>query len=266
VQRRLPHPSSLFLFLSLSVLEASRRTQQPAAERNHQRAAQVHLTIVFPEYQRVCFPFCGGGRRREEPDSERSRRVTSRASDLPRPARFVSRVPPSSLSPVAVRRVFLCLSLSILEASRRTQQPAAERNHRRAAQVHLTIVFHDYQHVCFVLRREEEEETDPSAERSRRVKSRASDLRRPARFVSRVPPSSLPPVAVRRVFLCLSLSILEGRRRRRTPQPAAERNYRRAAQVHLTIVFPVYVFVFFFFNDTAATEISTLSLHDALPI
>src|SRR2546426_8116952 len=28
----------------------------------------------------------------------------------------------------------------------------------------------------------------------------------------------------------------------------------------------VYVFVFFFFNDTATTEIYTLSLHDALPI
>src|SRR6266542_3061335 len=33
--------------------------------------------------------------------------------------------------------------------------------------------------------------------------------------------------------------------------------------MHLTIVF---VFVFFFFNDTATTEIYTLSLHDALPI
>ena len=28
----------------------------------------------------------------------------------------------------------------------------------------------------------------------------------------------------------------------------------------------VYVFVCFFFNDTATTEIYTLSLHDALPI
>src|SRR5256885_5276931 len=28
----------------------------------------------------------------------------------------------------------------------------------------------------------------------------------------------------------------------------------------------VHVFVFFFFNDTATTEIYTLSLHDALPI
>src|SRR5258707_13636877 len=28
----------------------------------------------------------------------------------------------------------------------------------------------------------------------------------------------------------------------------------------------MYVFVFFFFNDTATTEIYTLSLHDALPI
>src|SRR5256885_5945673 len=29
---------------------------------------------------------------------------------------------------------------------------------------------------------------------------------------------------------------------------------------------PANVFVFFFFNDTATTEIYTLSLHDALPI
>ena len=28
----------------------------------------------------------------------------------------------------------------------------------------------------------------------------------------------------------------------------------------------VYIFLFFFFNDTATTEIYTLSLHDALPI
>ena len=30
--------------------------------------------------------------------------------------------------------------------------------------------------------------------------------------------------------------------------------------------FVVFVFVLFFFNDTATTEIYTLSLHDALPI
>src|SRR5215467_3402311 len=30
--------------------------------------------------------------------------------------------------------------------------------------------------------------------------------------------------------------------------------------------FPVRFFLFFFFNDTATTEIYTLSLHDALPI
>src|SRR2546426_12700531 len=29
---------------------------------------------------------------------------------------------------------------------------------------------------------------------------------------------------------------------------------------------PSYIFFFFFFNDTATTEIYTLSLHDALPI
>src|SRR6266516_5119081 len=32
------------------------------------------------------------------------------------------------------------------------------------------------------------------------------------------------------------------------------------------IVFSSFFFVFFFFNDTATTEIYTLSLHDALPI
>src|SRR2546422_7339817 len=31
-------------------------------------------------------------------------------------------------------------------------------------------------------------------------------------------------------------------------------------------MFPSIVFFFFFFNDTATTEIYTLSLHDALPI
>src|SRR5215510_16481631 len=34
--------------------------------------------------------------------------------------------------------------------------------------------------------------------------------------------------------------------------------------VHYVVVF--YFFFFFFFNDTATTEIYTLSLHDALPI
>src|SRR2546430_14667875 len=38
--------------------------------------------------------------------------------------------------------------------------------------------------------------------------------------------------------------------------------------MHLLILFiPLfYFFLFFFFNDTATTEIYTLSLHDALPI
>src|SRR2546426_12819377 len=34
----------------------------------------------------------------------------------------------------------------------------------------------------------------------------------------------------------------------------------------LLIIFPHLFFFFFFFNDTATTEIYTLSLHDALPI
>src|SRR5256885_15163077 len=34
----------------------------------------------------------------------------------------------------------------------------------------------------------------------------------------------------------------------------------------LSLIFPYSFFFFFFFNDTATTEIYTLSLHDALPI
>src|SRR5580698_11028187 len=34
----------------------------------------------------------------------------------------------------------------------------------------------------------------------------------------------------------------------------------------LFILFSIVFFFFFFFNDSASTEISTLSLHDALPI
>src|SRR2546430_14238986 len=32
------------------------------------------------------------------------------------------------------------------------------------------------------------------------------------------------------------------------------------------MLYLLYLFIFFFFNDTATTEIYTLSLHDALPI
>src|SRR6267154_6568695 len=34
----------------------------------------------------------------------------------------------------------------------------------------------------------------------------------------------------------------------------------------LLIILPILLFFFFFFNDTATTEIYTLSLHDALPL
>src|SRR5256885_14047504 len=34
----------------------------------------------------------------------------------------------------------------------------------------------------------------------------------------------------------------------------------------ISLSIPVFFFFFFFFNDTATTEIYTLSLHDALPI
>src|SRR5438874_10749585 len=36
--------------------------------------------------------------------------------------------------------------------------------------------------------------------------------------------------------------------------------------MHIIFIFNVIFFYFFFFNDTATTEIYTLSLHDALPI
>src|SRR5438477_12517693 len=38
--------------------------------------------------------------------------------------------------------------------------------------------------------------------------------------------------------------------------------------LHLCLTFPILILLvfFFFFNDTATTEIYTLSLHDALPI
>src|SRR2546426_6469527 len=36
--------------------------------------------------------------------------------------------------------------------------------------------------------------------------------------------------------------------------------------LYITIVSKFLLFIFFFFNDTATTEIYTLSLHDALPI
>src|SRR2546427_11766742 len=36
--------------------------------------------------------------------------------------------------------------------------------------------------------------------------------------------------------------------------------------VHVVPIACLYFFFFFFFNDTATTEIYTLSLHDALPI
>src|SRR2546426_6837364 len=39
-----------------------------------------------------------------------------------------------------------------------------------------------------------------------------------------------------------------------------------ATRLFFDISFPHAIFLFFFFNDTATTEIYTLSLHDALPI
>ncbi len=36
--------------------------------------------------------------------------------------------------------------------------------------------------------------------------------------------------------------------------------------VSINIRIDLFVYIFFFFNDTATTEIYTLSLHDALPI
>src|SRR5437667_65097 len=36
--------------------------------------------------------------------------------------------------------------------------------------------------------------------------------------------------------------------------------------LYFLVLFLIFCFLFFFFNDTATTEIYTLSLHDALPI
>src|SRR2546428_13350534 len=40
----------------------------------------------------------------------------------------------------------------------------------------------------------------------------------------------------------------------------------RTLNIHLYVRLLLFFFFFFFFNDTATTEIYTLSLHDALPI
>src|SRR2546430_14950173 len=40
----------------------------------------------------------------------------------------------------------------------------------------------------------------------------------------------------------------------------------RADSSHMSVLYPSALRFFFFFNDTATTEIYTLSLHDALPI
>src|SRR2546430_12899088 len=40
----------------------------------------------------------------------------------------------------------------------------------------------------------------------------------------------------------------------------------RACVIFFVMLLPLHIFFFFFFNDTATTEIYTLSLHDALPI
>src|SRR3989441_1157986 len=53
------------------------------------------------------------------------------------------------------------------------------------------------------------------------------------------------------------------------PPPAHISLRRRSICSHAIYIFKIsfsYLFFFFFFNDTATTEIYTLSLHDALPI
>src|SRR5215469_16957795 len=46
----------------------------------------------------------------------------------------------------------------------------------------------------------------------------------------------------------------------------SSRRERRSSVVFLHLPLSLFPCVFFFFNDTATTEIYTLSLHDALPI
>src|SRR2546426_767132 len=47
-----------------------------------------------------------------------------------------------------------------------------------------------------------------------------------------------------------------------------KRFFSRLVEAHLysALTHALYIYLFFFFNDTATTEIYTLSLHDALPI
>src|SRR5258705_376281 len=71
----------------------------------------------------------------------------------------------------------------------------------------------------------------------------------------------------------LCINTLQNRQRypppRSSPRPFAIRILRlisRVALFYFVFTHPLLLFSFFFFNDTATTEIYTLSLHDALPI
>src|SRR6516162_8548364 len=76
--------------------------------------------------------------------------------------------------------------------------------------------------------------------------------------------------------------LLEKKKKRRRSRLGRERRWQRAARLHVDLsecLSPCFALfsrvvllcfrsfrIFFFFNDTATTEIYTLSLHDALPI
>src|SRR3954449_10790735 len=77
--------------------------------------------------------------------------------------------------------------------------------------------------------------------------------------------------------------LLEKKKNKKQTDTIVNRNYSSIARIESSILRPVptllmfafalsyfrlllFFFFFFFFNDTATTEIYTLSLHDALPI
>src|ERR1022692_4214381 len=93
-----------------------------------------------------------------------------------------------------------------------------------------------------------------------RSEEHTSELQSPCNLVCRLllEKKKKKLVPQRHIFLAISAHELEELRRR------GARQIRRGIDVDF-VVLPVDFF-FFFFNDTATTEIYPLSLHDALPI
>src|SRR3989338_293306 len=93
-------------------------------------------------------------------------------------------------------------------------------------------------------------------------------------MIRRPPRSTLFPYTT--LFRSCSRTCTNPRKRFRTPwasRLAGDRKSTRLNSSHSSISYAVFCLkkktkniIFFFFNDTATTEIYTLSLHDALPI